>query len=306
MIQHRSGLTVFLLFAAAVWTVCGTCPAGEKDDQRRRHEQWKHQQRMEYDLRIRENQLRLEALRREESVIRRQVQHVESQLPSARTELKQQQAELEAIEHGVAAARSASDEAEQNVKYMAQRLADTVKQVEESQPSSSPFARARSTYLAGREAYNRAVGKITDSPEYKAAYQQAVDSPNRTTLMLQVKKQWIDDDQAVAKARDEVTQAKETYERLRTDVLGNSSAWKLASEALKRARNEEADLQQQARSLAGKQASRKRSVAAFGREVKTMEAALPRGKAALQRIPHMMRELAHQIEYDRHARNRIR
>jgi len=290
------------LFAAVVLAVA---PAAAAKDNKA-NEYRKRQQRAAYEQRIRQNQMRLKALEREGSVIRQQVQHLEKQIPAARAKIKSAQQQMQTTAMQVDSARVALEEAEAEAKRVSENLAVVAEDVEKGQPSDSPFAKARNAYLAAKQEYAGTVEKIVNSLEYKEAYGRATQSGSTAALVLQLRKEWIDNDPAVTAARSQLKITKTAYDRLRSEVLRGDSGWLEQSRAAERAREQESEADKQARSIAGRYATMKRYFARMQRELKAMETTLPRGKAALKRIPEMKRQIQRQIDNDRRARDRVK
>jgi len=253
------------------------------------------------DRRIRDNQQRLEALQRQERALRQQVSQLEKQLPGARDKLKKSEGELKDNEKSLDAAKEKVEKAKASVKSLNQQLAEITKRIEEGQPEASALAKARTAYLAAKKAYADAVTRIENSAEYKAAYEKAVDSPNRTELMPQVRKKWIDEDAAVAESRGKLLEAKSIYEGLLNEMLRKDSGWVDASDSLQRARKEQDDGQQELRNLSGKVTTARRSFTKLQADAKRMEDALPRAKSELQDVTQKRDALRRQIDSDRRA-----
>jgi predicted RNase H-like nuclease (RuvC/YqgF family) len=260
-------------------------------------DQQKETQREKRELH--EDRDRLDALQREETLLRREVERLEKRQPTLRDKLNKLEVEARELDTQLAAARKMAETAKDAAKAAKQALSDVTARIEESQPSNSDFAKARATYLAAKEEYAKSIDQIENSAMYRAAYQQAVDSPERTTLLPQVRKRWLDENPTVVAVRDRLLQSKATYEKLLSVLLHADPGWIKASGEAEEASSQEKDAGQELQTLVKKKASAEQSLAATRADLKSDESKLSYARNALKRIPEKKEALRREIERDR-------
>jgi len=300
MVPRWKWLGLAALVAAALLAARSALPAEKKGDDARRREAAR------LDQEIRRNQQRLDGLRREEAQLRTQVQNLEKKLPGLRERVKKGETELATAKGEMAEAQKAIDAAESAVKQATQYLAQVVKQIEDSQPEGSAFAKARAAYLAAKQVHERALDAVQESPEYKEALEKAKASPDRLKAFPEVRKQYLDKNPAVVEALADLTGKRQVYEDLRTGLLSRDKGWREASEALTRAKSKEIEAEQQGRAKAGKQTSLTKELADARRDLKAGETTLANGQAQLKRYPALCDAIEREIHRDRQARARLR
>ena len=201
--------------------------------------------------------------------------------------------------------RSKLAQCRDGVKTATQNLADVATRVEEGQPTAAPFALARTAYLTARSEHQQLLDQITNSPQYKDAYAQAVASSNRTVLMPQVKRQYIDENADVVRLRTRWPRPKRPT-RSCSKMCSAATPTGFASKAVDEAKAEEDRSEKELRDATAKLTGSKRLVATAQAGVNAMEAALRNDREAIKRIPHMHNQLNRQIDNDRRERQRLR
>jgi len=292
MLRRYAGfMSLFALGAALVMIFNG--PATAKGQKKKK----------EPNREIHQDQRRLNELERDQSRLNQQIEHLEKSLPSARDSLKKSQDELHTHDGKLDKVRDAYDAAKLKVKQSTEQLAAIVKQVEDSQPSTSPFAQAKAAYLAAKEAYDQAVDRVANSPNYQAAYQQATAADDRATLLPAVRKKWIDENPDVAQAQGKAAAAKAIYERLLSELLHKSPQWVQANDVLEQAKKAESEREKELRSVSAKVAALKKSVEQMQADVKKKDASLERDRSELRKTSKKIDALRDEIRRDRN-RNR--
>lgn len=299
MLSNSSALPRVFLIGAAVLALASGAEAQRRDDSRYREIQ-------QHEQRIRQGQQRLEALQREESSLNKQVQHLDKQLPKAHDQLKTLRESLREAEAEHRKAKDAAQAAKDAVKSHAKQLDEMEAKIEAAQPAGSAFAKAKTACEETKAAYQKAVDEAQESPGYKAAYQEAMASENKAILLPAVRKKWLDENRTVVETREKMLAAKKAYEDLREPLLAKHPGWVKASEACKKAKDDEQDVARREDQLAGKFATGKKSLARQEAEVREMEATLARARSAVKQIPGHIESLRRQIDNERRTINRLR
>jgi chromosome segregation ATPase len=299
MLLKLSAFPHGLLIGIAVLALTSIAEAQRRDDGRYREIQ-------QHEQRIRQAQQRLEALQREESSLRKEVEHLDKHLPKVRDQVKTDREELHQSEAEHRKTKDAVQAAKDAVKSQAKQLDELEAKIEAAQPVGSAYAKAKAASEATKTAYQKAVDEAEESPEYKAAYQEAMASENKATLLPAVRKKWLDEKPAVVESRQKMLAAKEAYENLREPLLAKNPEWIKASEACKKAKDDEQEASRREDQLAGKCASAKKSLARQEAEVKKMEATLEQARNSVRQLPGHIETLRRQIDNQRRTINRLR
>lgn len=218
MLLKLSAFPHGLLIGVAVLALTSMAEAQRRDDGRAREIQ-------QHEQRIRQAQQRLEALQREESSLRKEVEHLDKHLPKVRDQVKTDREELHQTEAEHRKTKDAVQAAKDAVKSQAKQLDELEAKIEAAQPIGSTYAKAKVASEATKTAYQKAVDEAEESPEYKVAYQEAMASENKATLLPAVRKKWLDEKPAVVESRQKMLAAKEAYENLREPLLAKNPEW---------------------------------------------------------------------------------
>jgi chromosome segregation ATPase len=283
----RFAVAVLCAAVAALWILSpavATAAESKKEKQRDKRE-------------LQKDQARLDALEREEKDLKTQVARLEKQLPAARSQLDKLESEARSIDKQLSATRREAEQARDAARDAKRLLAAVVKRIEESQPSDSPFGKARAAYLAARAEQTAAIEAIENSPEYQAARKTAGQSS--ANVLPQMRTKWIDGNPAVVAARKQLAEAKEVYEKLLDELLRKDSTWQRTSRDEERARDRETDAEKRLNGLASLNAKSDRALGAARAAVKQMESALSKAKHELKGIPAKKEALRREIDRDR-------
>ncbi len=134
----------------------------------------------------------------------------------------------------IKASKTAIGAAEEEVKKAVQALKDLEKKIEDAEPSGSTFTKARAALEGAEKAYREAQDRVLKSPEYKAKYNQLVQSQSESPALL--RKQALDDDEGVAKAKGELEAFKGPHSKARAELLEKHPEWVKASQAVREAK----------------------------------------------------------------------
>lgn len=131
------------------------------------------------------------------------------------------------------------DALEEKVKKAVQRLKDLEKKIEDAEPADSKFVKARTALEEAEKAYRQAQDRVLKSPEYVAKYTALVQSEAESPAVL--RKQALDNDEGVTKAKGNLDAAKGPYSKAREELLEKHPEWSEASQAVRDAKKQLAD-----------------------------------------------------------------
>ncbi len=177
-----------------------------------------------------------EAVRREAAVLSTEAGELQRQVDSLRSDVQKAEQDYRAAQKARDAVKKELEKAETAAREAGRRLAEIAQRVEEMEPKDSPVGRARAASQAARAAYDAAVAKVEGAAEYQAAYQQAQAGTDRVIAIGALRKQWIDDDPAVAQTALAWRSARSAYETRRDTLLHKNAEWEAASKELVEAR----------------------------------------------------------------------
>lgn len=166
-----------------------------------------------------------DAARKAETAANKDKSEAQHRLSEADQEIKTGKTEL-----------SAADEA---VKKAVQALKDLEKKIEDAEPADSTFSKARTAQDEATKAYREAQERVLTSAEYKAKYAEATKS--ETSSPSVVRKEALDNDEGVTKAKQDLEIARSTYGKLRAELLERHPEWAEATKAVREAKKRLAD-----------------------------------------------------------------
>jgi len=131
----------------------------------------------------------------------------------------------------VAELNKAAQQAKKDLQAAADALKKLETRIEDAQPSSSPFGKARDIFRAAEKQHAAARDQALSTPEYKEKYDRAKQADD-TSALASLRKQTLEGDATVQATAAKLKQAKGVYEPLRTALLEGDDDWAAANEEL--------------------------------------------------------------------------
>ena len=257
------------------------------------------------EARIQENGMLIRSARRDRKDVARQISENEKTLANLQKEIKTAEKEADVAKNGADAFAVLIDAAEKAVKEAADRLTEVEEGLEGAQPSDSPFFEAKVQYEVANSNHQKAVDAVLESPEYKAAYKEAVKQKKRLQL-ARLREKALEGDAEVKKTKGELKEAKALYQSLRRELLEGSNEWIEADDAVAAARKSLAELKKRAPEGANRPAGARDRVTKAQRRAASIEKLINRAKAQQNRIDATIRQIEIQRDNDRRLRDRLR